>query len=610
MSGKPSSLTMSSIKGESELRFSQKDASASEYSISSIASTISVSQDENFRVSKHAENSLKIMEEYLQKQQLCDVTLIAGEKRFNAHRLVLSAGSEYFAAMFTSSMRESTHNEIELKGVDGNALWALVRYCYTGCIELREDSVETLLATACLLQLSPVVEACCQFLIKQLHPSNCLGIRVFAETQGCTHLLNVAHAYTTEHFMEVMRNQEFLMLSVNEVAKLFESDDLNVPSEETIFHALMTWLDHDPIERKKDASRLLALVKLPLLSPAFIADNIESSEVFRDQRSQDLIMEALKYHLLPERRPLLQSGRTRPRKATVGLLLAVGGMDANKGSTTIDAFSLRDNAWRCLASMGGRRLQFGAAIIDKKLIVAGGRDGLKTLNTVECFDFATQTWSVLPAMTIHRHGLGVAVLGGPLYAVGGHDGWSFLSTVERWDPTTRQWSYVSQMSSPRSTVGVAVLNDKLYAVGGRDNSSCLSTVECYDPHTNKWTSCAPMSKRRGGVGVGVVNGYLYVLGGHDAPITNPNTSRFDCVERYDPKTDTWTMVAPMSVPRDAVGVCVLGDRLLAVGGYDGQQYLTLVEAYDPHLNEWHQVASLKTGRAGPCVVIKNELQHF
>lgn len=50
------------------------------------------------------------------------------------------------------------------------------------------------------------------------------------------------------------------------------------------------------------------------------------------------------------------------------------------------------------------------------------------------------------------------------------------------------------------------------------------------------------------------------------------------------------MVAPMSVPRDAVGVCVLGDRLMAVGGYDGQQYLTLVEAYDPHLNEWEPVS--------------------
>jgi kelch-like protein 1/4/5 len=42
-------------------------------------------------------------------------------------------------------------------------------------------------------------------------------------------------------------------------------------------------------------------------------------------------MEALKYHLLPERRPMLQSPRTRPRKSTVGVLYAVGGMDAKKG---------------------------------------------------------------------------------------------------------------------------------------------------------------------------------------------------------------------------------------------------------------------------------------
>jgi kelch-like protein 1/4/5 len=48
-------------------------------------------------------------------------------------------------------------------------------------------------------------------------------------------------------------------------------------------------------------------------------------------------MEALKYHLLPERRPMLQSPRTRPRKATVGILYAVGGMDANKGKTGISS---------------------------------------------------------------------------------------------------------------------------------------------------------------------------------------------------------------------------------------------------------------------------------
>lgn len=109
-----------------------------------------------------------------------------------------------------------------------------------GCIELQEDSVETLLATACLLQLNPVIKACCQFLVKQLHPSNCLGIRMFADTQGCSELFEHAHAYTTKHFMEVTKNQEFLLLSANEVAKLLESEDLNVPSEETIFHVRLT----------------------------------------------------------------------------------------------------------------------------------------------------------------------------------------------------------------------------------------------------------------------------------------------------------------------------------------------------------------------------------
>lgn len=98
------------------------------------------------------------------------------------------------------------------------------------------------------------------------------------------------------------------------------------------------------------------------------------------------------------------------------------------------------------------------------------------------------------------------------------------------------------MSVMRSTAGVAVLKNRLYVVGGRDGSSCHRSVECYDPHTNKWTLRAPMNRRRGSVGVGVMNGFLYALGGHDSPVSNPSVSRTDTVERYDPATDTWTLV--------------------------------------------------------------------
>ena len=67
----------------------------------------------------------------------------------------------------------------------------------------------------------------------------------------------------------------------------------------------------------------------------FIADHVETNSLFKEDREcQELIMEALKYHLLPERRLSLQSPRTKPRKSTVGILFAVGGMDCTKGTGT------------------------------------------------------------------------------------------------------------------------------------------------------------------------------------------------------------------------------------------------------------------------------------
>lgn len=46
--------------------------------------------------------------------------------------MVLSAASDYFAAMFTNDFGESFQNEIELQAVDPDALETLVAYCYTG----------------------------------------------------------------------------------------------------------------------------------------------------------------------------------------------------------------------------------------------------------------------------------------------------------------------------------------------------------------------------------------------------------------------------------------------------------------------------------------------
>jgi kelch-like protein 2/3 len=61
-----------------------------------------------------------------------------------------------------------------------------------------------LLPAANILQLVEVRDACCDFLQSQLHPSNCLGIRAFADLHACLELLHYAQTYTEQHFRSVI----------------------------------------------------------------------------------------------------------------------------------------------------------------------------------------------------------------------------------------------------------------------------------------------------------------------------------------------------------------------------------------------------------------------
>lgn len=77
-------------------------------------------------------------------------------------------------------MKEQNSTEIVLHDIDPTAIELLLDYAYTGQIVITPDNVQVLLPASGLLQIQEVREACCRFLMKQLHPTNCLGIRSFA----------------------------------------------------------------------------------------------------------------------------------------------------------------------------------------------------------------------------------------------------------------------------------------------------------------------------------------------------------------------------------------------------------------------------------------------
>ncbi|KAM9471154.1 kelch-like protein 3 isoform 1-T1 [Clarias gariepinus] len=554
----------------------------------------------------HMRKAFRIMNDLRSRKMLCDVLLVAGKEEIPAHKVVLASCSPYFCAMFTGDMSESKATCIEIRDMDGQTLRKLVDYIYTAEIEVTVDNVQVLLPAASLLQLMEVRQVCCEFLQAQLHPTNCLGIRAFADLHTCTDLLSQSHAYAEQHFTEVMLGEEFLGLSLQQVCSLISSDKLTVSTEEKVFEAMITWIKHDKEARLEHMPKLMEHVRLPLLSRDYLVQIVEEEALIKNNNTcKDFLIEAMKYHLLPaDQRHLIKTDRTRPRTpvSLPKVMIVVGGQ-APKAIRSVECYDFQEDRWYQVADLPSRRCRAGVVFMAGKVYAVGGFNGSLRVRTVDMYDGVRDHWSAVPSMQERRSTLGAAVLGDLLYAVGGFDGSTGLASVEAYNPKTNDWVFVAPMNTRRSSVGVGVVDGKLYAVGGYDGASrqCLSTVEEYDPVANKWDYVADMSTRRSGAGVGVLNGQLYAAGGHDGPLVRKS------VEVFDPATNTWRQVCDMNMCRRNAGVCAINGLLYVIGGDDGSCNLSSVEFYNPATDKWSLIpTNMSNGRsyAGVSVIDK------
>lgn len=503
---------------------------------------------------KHPRQTLEVINLLRKHRELCDVVLVVGAKKIYAHRVILSACSPYFRAMFTGELAESRQTEVVIRDIDERAMELLIDFAYTSQITVEEGNVQTLLPAACLLQLAEIQEACCEFLKRQLDPSNCLGIRAFADTHSCHELLRIADKFTQHKFQEVMESEEFMLLPANQLIDIISSDELNVRSEEQVFNAVMAWVKYSIQERRPQLPQVLQHVRLPLLSPKFLVGTVGSDPLIKsDEECRDLVDEAKNYLLLPQERPLMQGPRTRPRKPIRcgEVLFAVGGWCSGDAISSVERYDPQTNEWRMVASMSKRRCGVGVSVLDDLLYAVGGHDGSSYLNSVERYDPKENKWTRVASMSTRRLGVAVAVLGGFLYAVGGSDGTSPLNTVERYNPQENRWHTIAPMGTRRKHLGCAVYQDMIYAVGGRDDATELSSAERYNPRANQWAPVVAMTSRRSGVGLAVVNGQLMAVGGFDG------TTYLKTIEVFDPDANTWRLYGGMNYRRLGGGVGVI-----------------------------------------------------
>jgi len=75
-----------------------------------------------------------------------------------------------------------------------------------------------------------------------------------------------------------------------------------------------------------------------------------------------------------------------------------------------------------------------------------------------------------------------------------------------------------------------------------------------------------MSVCRSGVGVGVIDGVLYAIGGHDG------LNYLSSVEAYRPSTGVWTSITDMHLPRRHAGI----SRCLIILNYCYKMFVNIL----------------------------------
>ncbi|GFT05880.1 speckle-type POZ protein-like B [Nephila pilipes] len=106
-----------------------------------------------------------------------DVHLKCGSVAIPAHKNILSMRSPVFSAMFSSEMKESRKNEVDITDVDVPVLRMMLKYVYTGKVEnLTVSSAGDLLFAADKYQLKGLKTRCSDYLKSTVSIQNVLGI--------------------------------------------------------------------------------------------------------------------------------------------------------------------------------------------------------------------------------------------------------------------------------------------------------------------------------------------------------------------------------------------------------------------------------------------------
>nr|XP_034962343.1 kelch repeat and BTB domain-containing protein 12 isoform X1 [Zootoca vivipara] len=584
-------------------------------------------KSEGKRKQRHSLNLLDQIKSMKDLSEMIDMVLVAEGEKFPCHKLMLSAFSPYFKAMFTCGLVECTQKEVVLQDMSAESVSILLQYMYTAELHLTNSNVQGVATTAFFMQMDDVSSMCQAYMMEHMDASNCVGIHYFAKHIGAEELSDQARRYLYLHFAEVSLHEEILEVEMQQLLNLIRSDDLNVSREESILDLVLRWVNHSRKLRADHLSELLKQVRLVLVSPSFLVEARKRNTVLL---SNTLCSEMIERALETIKKTNQPSLTLRYGMETTTLLLCIGNNSqgirsrhGNYGDASFCYAPVTQKTYFISSPKYGEGLGCvctGVVTENNDIIVAGEASAAKMsrqkTKKIEIYRYNSRgnhSWQSLCTAEF-RELYALGTIHNDLYITGGQmklkNQYHITNCVGKYSMEQENWRALAPLPVPLACHAAVTVKNRLYVMGGwtpqmdlpDDEPDRLSNrMLRYDPGQDKWTECTPMKYSKYRFSTAVVNNEIYVLGGIGCLGRDRGQSRqcLDAVEIYNPERNFWRDGPPMPYPllslrTNSTSAGAVERKLYVCGGFRGAARHEVITKeileLDTWENQWNVVA--------------------
>ncbi|XP_052777290.1 kelch-like protein 30 [Mya arenaria] len=418
------------------------------------------------------------------------VNLNVDGKLLTCPRDVLVRESDYFRAMFDSNMMESNTKSVTLHGQDYDTVVTLMDSMDTGDLRIDQDSAESLLTSAVMLQMKSAIDTCEGYFLTALDDSNCFELADLAKANILHRLYNEAKRHSLFYFQSVRKYPQFLELNAVPLKQYLSSCYLNCKTEIEIVDAINDWLNHDKGSRENKLGELLECVNhtdftrkdwASLAQHTIVTDCLTARAWMKDKSSLgDLSLHMNRSRQVPVDIFCVRFMETSEAKRTAAEQVTQDIVVFDERHCCVKSVKLVEDIY----GKDKRIFGFQATVVGKDLYLSGGQSDVlrgKFVNEVWKYDGFHGNWTVATEMALPRRHHAACGSDTELFILGGFGKFRvMLDSFQKYDTTSGEWTSLHNFPKSCYDSGMTYTSDRIFVT--------TPSVYVYTLRTNTWAS--------------------------------------------------------------------------------------------------------------------------